>query len=483
MVLSVAAVSLSGRCQTQIGSDIVGPVLDDDTGFDISISADGQRVAIGAPALIGSGGWIGNTRIYQWVDDRWEQLGLAISGDGFRTNSGADIALSGDGTCIVLGAIFNNNGGSGTVRVFELIGSNWVQKGANIEGSEDFSNIGWDVAISHDGNRIVFSETITTSTNEISGHVKIYEWSADQWVKLGNTLTTPSLADSYGQSVTMSSNGTRIAVGAPTRGEQGIGNTGAVYIYEDQNGNFEDIGQILGTALGSLGEGLDMSEDGNRIVASGGFARFMNQNFAGEGMVYEYNGSSWTQVGQTVGGEAGNRLGIKSSISGDGNKIVLSSFSYTGQHTSQGIARVYRLVNDEWVTEVDDILGVDSRDFLGYSVDLNSDGKYLAVGARVNADTPIKPGYGQVWNVEAMSATSHINTVQDISFFPNPVRDYLTVLSDDINHILLTDVAGKSHHFSTSNMTYDVSSLPPGRYILSMTVDKKSISQPVVIVR
>lgn len=50
---------------TQLGQDIDGEAVGDDSGWSTSINAAGDRVAIGAPFNDGNGTYSGHTRIYE----------------------------------------------------------------------------------------------------------------------------------------------------------------------------------------------------------------------------------------------------------------------------------------------------------------------------------------------------------------------------------------------------------------------------------
>ena len=105
----------------QIGEDIDGEDSYDESGYSVSISIDGTRVAIGARYNDGNGGDSGHVRVFEYNGTDWVQLGLDIDGEDTGDQSGYSVSLSGDGTTVAIGAPFNdgNEGDSGHVRVFE----------------------------------------------------------------------------------------------------------------------------------------------------------------------------------------------------------------------------------------------------------------------------------------------------------------------------------------------------------------------------
>ena len=99
----------SGGSWTQLGSDIDGEAANDYSGHSVSLSSDGSVVAIGAFGNDGNGSNSGHTRIYQYANDSWSQLGSDIDGDAAGDRSGYSVSLSEDGTIVAIGAYLNDN--------------------------------------------------------------------------------------------------------------------------------------------------------------------------------------------------------------------------------------------------------------------------------------------------------------------------------------------------------------------------------------
>ena len=103
--------------------DIDGENAGDNSGQSVSLSGDGERVAIGAVGNAGAGVGAGHTRVFRWVAaaGNWSQLGAAINGEAAGDDSGWSVSLSGDGERVAIGADMNSDGGTsaGHVRVYE----------------------------------------------------------------------------------------------------------------------------------------------------------------------------------------------------------------------------------------------------------------------------------------------------------------------------------------------------------------------------
>ncbi|WP_208123114.1 hypothetical protein, partial [Cysteiniphilum halobium] len=105
---------------SQLGTNIVGEFADDQSGYSVATSADGLRIAISAPFNNDNGNNAGHVRIYQWDGNDWIQMGADIDGSTANDQSGYSIAMSDDGLRIAIGAPFNDDSGNnaGHVRIY-----------------------------------------------------------------------------------------------------------------------------------------------------------------------------------------------------------------------------------------------------------------------------------------------------------------------------------------------------------------------------
>jgi hypothetical protein len=112
---------LSGNTWIQLGQDIDGEAAGDYSGRSVSLSADGSRVAIGADRNDGNGINAGHVRIYGLSGNSWVQLGPDIDGEAAEDWSGS-VSLGADGNRVAIGAPLNDGNGSDTghVRVYQL---------------------------------------------------------------------------------------------------------------------------------------------------------------------------------------------------------------------------------------------------------------------------------------------------------------------------------------------------------------------------
>ena len=96
--------------------------MSDRSGFSVSLSSDGNIVAIGAPLNDGSSNDAGHVRIYENAGGVLSQIGGDIDGELPNDQSGDFISLSSDGSVVAIGAFVNDGNGpdSGHTRVYDL---------------------------------------------------------------------------------------------------------------------------------------------------------------------------------------------------------------------------------------------------------------------------------------------------------------------------------------------------------------------------
>ena len=66
---------------------------------------------------------------------------------------------------------------SGHVRVYEYSGGSWSQLGADIDGEAAGDSSGYSVSLSSDGTIVAIGATGNDGNGSNSGHVRVYEYS------------------------------------------------------------------------------------------------------------------------------------------------------------------------------------------------------------------------------------------------------------------------------------------------------------------
>lgn len=311
----------------QLGADIDGQAAFDEAGAAVSISDDGTIVAFGSP--IGKNNTnisTGNVRVFKYINSNWVQLGQNINGLSDGDNFGGSVSLSADGQTIAIGAQAGGGAGPfspgpGYVRVYQYDNSaqNWNLIGSQIDGNTSDDQFGRSIALSSDGSIVAIG-----APNNVNGYVKVYQFSSNAWTQLGQYINGEALMDFFGKSVSISSNGTKVAVGAWWN-DGGGSNSGHVRVYEYISGTWTQLGSdIDGEASGDVsGASVSLSSDGT-IVAIGAVGNDAGGISSGHVRIYKYESGAWTIVTSDIdGGATYGQLGYSVSISSDGKTVAI----------------------------------------------------------------------------------------------------------------------------------------------------------------
>ncbi len=380
MVLSNCLGIAVGAEWSQIGQDIDGEAADDRSGWAVSLSADGTIVAIGAYKNDGSGNSAGHVRVYENITGTWTQIGQDIDGEAAEDYFGWAVSLSADGTIVAIGAPSHYDGvnTAGYVRVYKNSSGTWTQIGQDINGeaAEDYS--GWAVSLSVDGTVVAIGARGVNN----AGCVRVYENNIGTWTQIGQDIDGEAANDFSGAAVSLSADGTIVAIGAPVN-DGGANNAGHVRVYRNIAGTWTQIGKdIDGEAeQDKFGSAVSLSADGT-IVAIGAYTSDGGSNEAGHVRVYENIAGTWTQIGQDIDGEEEyDNSGQSISLSADGTTVAIGAPANDVGGTLAGHVRVYENTTGTWTQIGQDIDGEAEDDTSGWAVSISTDGTIVAIGA------------------------------------------------------------------------------------------------------
>ena len=358
-----------GSTWTRIGQIIAGEAGGDQSGQSVSLSSDGYTVAIGAHNNDGNGTNSGHVRVYKYNGSTtWTKLGQDIDGENANDLSGYSVSISSDGSIVAIGAYYNagvTGGSSGQVRVYQYNGSTtWTQIGQDIDGEASGDSSGWSVSLSSDGTIVAIGAVTNDGTASNAGQVRVYQYNGSStWTKLGQDIDGEAASDQCGFSVSITADGTIVAIGSPWYN----GTVGA------------DCGRVR---------------------------------------VYKYNGSTtWTQLGQNIDGEAPDDNSGKSvSLSADGTILAIGANLNDGTGNNAGHVRIYQYSGTTWTQLGSDINGEAADDHSGLSVSLSKDGAFVAIGAIYNDNVVgTDSGHVRVYQIRDLSVTKLlVNNAVDI---------------------------------------------------------------------
>ncbi|MEN0002947.1 MAG: T9SS type A sorting domain-containing protein [Bacteroidota bacterium] len=284
--------------------------------------------------------------------------------------------------------------------------------GDPLNGDAPVDRFGWSVSLSADGSRLAIGAINNDASGESAGQVKVYERFNDTWSPLGQDLVGAAPADLFGFAVSLSANGKRLVVGA-SRSDAAGENAGQVRIFEEVNGDWVSLGlPINGATIGEeFGRAVAISGDGNRIVA-GARLSSANGELSGQVKVFEWNGSMWEILGEPINGAPSSEAGHAVAISQDGQRIAIGAPGNPTVAAQTGQVQIFALENGQWVPVGSPISGKEVGDQAGWSVSLSGDGNRVAVASRLHAPDLVPAGQVRLFSWDG---TNWNQTGQDIN--------------------------------------------------------------------
>lgn len=285
---------------------------------------------------------------------------------------GARVALNADGTRMIVGATGSANG---TARVYQWNGATWTLLGQPLDGEAAGDRFGASVAINAVGNRIAVGGSLNDGGGTNSGHVRVFDLVGGSWVQVGADIDGAAGSGS-GREIALSATGSRLLVGAPFPN----GVNGAVKVYDLQGSSWVQVGNTL-TGGFAFADAVALSGDGTTIAVSlpsGSGGRTGSVN------IYRFGGSTWNLVSTGVGQQASEAFGDTLALNHTGSRIVVAASSWdnpTGSNLAYGQVRVYDLVGASWTQVGRSIIGISREALGGGAVAIAGDGSRIAMTA------------------------------------------------------------------------------------------------------
>jgi hypothetical protein len=378
------------------------------TGNSIAVSGDGSTMAIGAPFESGGARGVngnqndnstyasGAVYVFTRQGDSWaQQAYVKASNPGQNDHFGSTVVLSRDGNTMAVAAHWEASAATGidgdqnddsipeagAVYVFTRTGSTWTQQ-AYIKASNtgrrgsadtfgDGDQFGYSLALSGDGNTLaVGAPTEDSGAQQINGNqgddmtqsagaVYVYArtgrtWAQQAYVKGGHT----EAGDLFGFSVGLSFDGNTLAAAAfdEDGGGRGInpphdnlsGNSGALYVFTRQNGNWTQQAYIKGSK-GEMSDGFGfataISDDGNTVAIGVGDEACLTPGvdppgcgddappgrganiWVGAAYVFVRNGATWREQAfiKAPNARPYSSFGVRLALSGEGNTLAIAA--------------------------------------------------------------------------------------------------------------------------------------------------------------
>ena len=209
-----------------------------------------------------------------------------------------------------------------------------------------------------------------------------------QWVNTA-LYVPPEPVASYAYNLDFDRTGTRLLISSPHDNED-RGRVDVIEVVKSEETQGEvwvPVGNpIVGVRPGDLtGRGAKLSSDGSTLaVGSPGTSNGLVR-------VYRLVNNQWTQFGQTIEGPDSQSLfGHSVNMDEVGERLIVGApgFSLSSSSSNEGMARVYNYTSAETWELDDQFVGAHAHDEMGYAVEMSAESRFIVVSA---------PGSDEKW--------------------------------------------------------------------------------------
>ncbi|MDA8295329.1 MAG: IPT/TIG domain-containing protein [Actinomycetota bacterium] len=319
-----------------------GTSNNEELGWSVALSANGEVALVGAPndAITGP---VGFAYLYVESNGAWPTSPTAtFVGTASNAGFGASVALSADGSSVLVGEPYSASVGPGAAYLYTEPTGGWPTGDistsaatATFSGTGD-DDLGSSVALSADGAVVLVG---AGNANGGSGAAYLYtkatgsDWPTGDIPTSAATATFGGTGDgALGSSVALSADGAVALVGAPLVGN-GAGQAGAAELFSEPTGGWSGTASPTVTFDGSNGEFLGtsvaLSSDGSEaLLGAPGMA--INIAAPGAAELFSEPSGGWSTdtspvATATFQGSGTDALGSAVALSGNGVSVLLSA--------------------------------------------------------------------------------------------------------------------------------------------------------------
>ncbi|BAO75540.1 hypothetical protein WPG_1310 [Winogradskyella sp. PG-2] len=303
---------------TQIGSDIRGKITEDVYGVSVSLSGDGNSVAVSFIGNDRNGKINGYISVYKNESEEWIQIGSDIKVNSVNQILNLSVNLSEKGDIIAIGLNQENGAekNQSKVSVYKNRLGDWYQIGNDIVSqSKENKASNLPVSLAKNGNTIAIAFK--------ASKVSVYENRSENWIQTRNNISIESIEETINE-VCLSKDGSIIVIGVIAKENQ----KSYVSVYKNESGSWTQIGNAIkaDSELYNSGYSVGISDDGNNIATG----RYNLNNNKGDVSIYKNKSGNWIQIGVDIVNKSSQKFpgfGSSISLSGDGNSIAIGAIS------------------------------------------------------------------------------------------------------------------------------------------------------------
>ncbi|WP_321504255.1 PGF-pre-PGF domain-containing protein [uncultured Methanoregula sp.] len=421
-----------------------GGASNDQSGTSVALSSDGTLALVSAAGNSTSALYAGTAYLFSKPSGGWSGTTSASAANATFTGGAKDdsfgnsVALSSDGTLVLVGANYNDTAGSnaGTAYLFSKPSGGWSgttsasAANATFTGGAKDDEFGYPVALSPDGTLAFVGARFNDTAGSNAGAAYLFSkpsggWSGTTPASAANATFTGSVVNDYfGYFVTLSPDGTKAVVGAPWNDTAGS-DAGTVYLFSKPSGGWSGTTPASaanatftgGAAFDHFGYFVALSSDGTLALVG---APCNDTADTDAGTVYLFSKPSGGWSGTTpasaanatfTGDVTNNNFGVSVALSSDGTKALAGASQNGTAGTNAGAAYLFSKPSGGWsgTTSVsaatETFTGGASQDQFGSIVTLLPDGTLALVGAQYNATSGSNAGAAYLYSIAVSAPT------------------------------------------------------------------------------
>lgn len=352
-------------------------------GISSALSSDGTTAIVGQ---YGDNSFQGTAVVFIRSGKTWtEQALLSQSTGAASDNFGYSVDLSDDGNTAICGVPYRGATDTGAAVVFTRSGATWTQQAVLTYSAAAANDLfGYSVALSSDGNMAICG---SPSSGPGNGRAVVFTRSGATWTQQATlTHSVGAAGAAFGWAVALSTDGSTAIVGAYRDSSAGS-LRGSAVIFTRSGVTWTEQATLRYSAAAyndTFGSTVSLSSDGNTAIVGAANADPGGVSAAGLAVVFTRSGATWTeQAALTYSGKATNDLlGYSVSLSGNGDVALCGAHGGNIPVADAGIAIMFTRNNGVWVQE--SVLSYSSGvagDAVGLSVDLSRSGNIAIAGA------------------------------------------------------------------------------------------------------
>jgi len=362
-------------------------------GYASALSGDGTYLAISKQGKDVNGVYnTGSVYIYTRIGNAWTlQTEIYPTNVIISSSFGISLSFNDDATYLAIGA--STSDVFGAAYIFTRSGTTWTEQAmlttASYPGTQAVSTFGASVSINSNGTYLAVGYYNDTpgSVNQ-GGSVIMFTRSGSTWTQQQQIIpSTQEIGEKFGNSVSINSDATYLAIGAYSDDNSGGVDAGSVYIFTRSGTTWTQQTRLQASDAATLdyfGTSVSINSDGTYVAVGSELDDNSAASNAGSVYIFTRSGTTWTQQTRLQASDGGvtETFGNNVALNGLADILVVTAKLDNLGAAGQGSAYVFKRSGTTWtqgrkITASDTQLG----DQFGSSVALSTDGATLVIGA------------------------------------------------------------------------------------------------------